>query len=420
LHHQLLDYKQRANPLLRSFALPLQSLAAPGAFMATSFTTRFAQLAAYATGSALMIGLGAPVPAHAQAAETPTASWQSCAALADGPARLNCFDLWARRQQQEPGVVAPPGVVPPPAPAAVVAPVAPAQVAGAQNGCHDGRYSNLSRFWELERATDCGTFELRGYRPISLDLVGSDTVNRQPTSPAPGRSATTAEDYRTTETRIQLSARVKVAKGLLTRGDPTRSDSLWVGFSQQSYWQFFTGQLSRPFRTTDYEPEAMYVYPTDWTLPGGWRMRYAGAGLSHQSNGRQLPLSRSWNRAYLMTGLELDNRFSLEGRIWKRVFENDNDDNPDITDFMGRGELTGTWHMDKVNTVAATLRHTLRSAGHGSLRLEYFRALGKGTRVGNLNDLRFHAQFFSGYGDSMLDYNRRRNVLSLGLALVDW
>lgn len=370
----------------------------------------------------LALAAASPLAALAQmpTSPAPTDSWQACAATADGAARLACFDSWSARQQAQPGAVAPAGSQPAAASAPPVVPAAPAQVAGAEAGCRDARHSHLSRFWELERGTDCGTFELRGYRPISLAVVASDTVNRQPTSPAPGRSALEPEDYRTTETRLQLSARIKVAKDLFTGRDAVRSDSLWVGYTQQSYWQFFTGRISRPFRSTDYEPEAMYVYPADIGLPGGWRLRYAGAGLSHQSNGRSLPTSRSWNRAYLMTGLELDDRFTVEARIWKRVAENDNDDNPDISGLIGRAELSGTWHMDKVNTLGATVRHSLRSPGHGSVRLDYFRALGKGARWGNLNDLRLHAQVFSGYGDSLLDYNRRRNVVSLGLALVDW
>jgi phospholipase A1 len=288
------------------------------------------------------------------------------------------------------------------------------------DGCRRGRYSPLSRFWELESATDCGAFELRGYRPISLSIAASDSVNELPASPAEGRTAVVAEDYRTTEARIQLSARIKVARNLLTRSDDARSDSIWFGFTQQSHWQVFTARQSRPFRTTDYEPEAMYLYPSDVGLPFGWRLRYAGVGLSHQSNGSRLPHSRSWNRGFLMAGMELGERFSIEGRLWKRAAERGNDDNPDIVARIGRGELTGTWHADHVNTFSATLRHTLRPQGNGSVRLEYFRAVGQGTRAWNLNDLRLHAQLFSGYGDSMLDYNRRRNVFSLGLALVDW
>lgn len=367
---------------------------------------------ALATGLASSFAAGAQTAAPAAMA---TDSWQACVATPDGPGRLACFDRWALRQQAQPGIVAAPGVPAPTALGQGLAPpvaVVPAQVAGAENGCQDGRYSRLSRFWELERSTDCGTFELRGYRPISLSITTADGVNEQPSSPAPGRTPDTAEDYRQTEARIQLSARVKVAKGLLTGGDPVRQDSLWVGYTQQSYWQFFSGSISRPFRTTDYEPEAMYIYPADYSL-GPVRLRYAGAAISHQSNGRTLPQSRSWNRAQLLAGLEVGKTFSLEARLWTRIGENDNDDNPDIVNFLGRSELAGTWAPDNVNTFVVTAR--ARSA-----RLEYFRALGRGNRAGGLNDLRLHVGVFSGYGDSLLDYNRKRNVLSVGLALVDW
>ena len=359
---------------------------------------------------ALTAALAAGPVRAAEAAD----GWQACRALPDGSARLACFDGWAQQQQQpEPQPASPPAATQPTARAPGPAPVS-------HNGCQNDAFSPLSRFWELQPETDCGTFELRGYRPMALDVVASSSVNRQPASPAPGRSALTPQDFRSTEARIQLSARVKVAKDIFTRGDPSRSDSLWVAFTQQSYWQFFSGSISRPFRTTDYEPEAIYVHPLDVSLVGGLRLRYGGLGLSHQSNGRALPLSRSWNRAYLMAGTELGRRFSLEAKIWKRLHESADDDNPDITDFIGRGELTATWRADAKNTYAATLRSSLASHSNGSVRLEYFRALGKGNRAGGLNDLRLHIQAFSGYGDSLLDYNRRRSVFSVGLALVDW
>lgn len=57
-------------------------------------------------------------------------------------------------------------------------------------GCRDPQYSDLSRFWELETGTDCGTFSFRGYRPITVSVVASSSVNRQPASDADGNSAT--------------------------------------------------------------------------------------------------------------------------------------------------------------------------------------------------------------------------------------
>jgi hypothetical protein len=34
--------------------------------------------------------------------------------------------------------------------------------------------------------------------------------------------------------------------------------------------------------------------------------------------------------------------------------------------------------------------------------------------------LRYHVQLFSGYGDSLTDYNHKRTALRVGLSLVDW
>ena len=393
-------------------------------------------------GSALALALLAPAGAalaqQAPAAGSATASgpsgadtaWRRCAALGnDNQARLACFDQWAGQQAwQAPAASASAlaGTGQSDGTAVIAVPVdtrLPAtriiDVARTE-GCHDLQYSDMSRFWELESGSDCGTFSFRGYRPLTVSVVAGSNVNRQPSSDAEARSATESTPYRRTENRIQLSVRTKLAQGLLTQGHPTRKDSLWFGYTQQSYWQLFSPDISRPFRTTDHEPEVMYVYPTDAQLPFGWRWRYSGAGLVHQSNGQSNPLSRSWNRVYLMTGMELDNRWSLRARIWKRLPESrSSDDNPGISDYVGRGEVQLFWNLDKDNTLGATVRHTLASTGRGSARLEWLQTLGTGLGGGKSN-LRLHTQLFSGYGDSMIDYNRQRTVFSLGLSLVDF
>lgn len=366
-----------------------------------------------ATGSALaVLALALPLPAAAQPVPPPE-GWQACAAVPEAGARLACYDQWAGRSQ--PATVPAPAAAPP----AVTASNAPATGDGSagRGGCHDTGYSELSRFWELERATGCGVFGIRSYRPISLSVIGSDTVNKQPTSENPLNDAATPQPYRTTETRIQLSVRTKLAEGLLTRG-PLR-DSLWFGYTQQSTWQVFTGDLSRPFRNTDHEPEFVYAYPFQLPAAHGWRLRYGGLGLVHQSNGQSLPLSRSWNRVYLMAGAE-HGSFTLQGRVWQRINEQAaDDDNPGISNDIGRAEATGSWRLDDGQTLSFTVRHSLREQARGSVRLEWMLPIGDehGTRN---SSMRLHTQLFSGYGDSLLDYNRRRTVLSVGLSLVDW
>ena len=369
------------------------------------------------------------------------AAWQSCTALqGDASARLACFDRWADQQGPSQAAALPAAgagmaalasanpATPNPDTAALTRLAQPAPDPVALEvvevprtvGCRDTQFSTLSRFWELEDGTDCGTFSFRGYRPLNVSVTVADTVNRLPMSNVADHSALDPIDYRTVENRIQLSVRTKVAQGMLTRSDSARKDSLWVGYTQQSYWQLFSPDISRPFRATDHEPEVMYVYPTDLRLPLGWRLRYSGIGLAHQSNGQSLPLSRSWNRTYLMAGMEMGDRWTVQARIWKRIKEGArSDDNPDITDYIGRGELLTTWNPNANHTLALTLRHSLRQHTRGSARLEWLQTLGKGLGGGKSN-LRFHTQLFTGYGDSLIDYNHKRTVLSVGLSLVDF
>ena len=385
-------------------------------------TWRLAQTAGVALALCGTPGLRAQTGASApssSAAPPPVAGWLDCTHLGSNPeARLACFDQWAGAQgalPRPPEVAlassAPPALAPAPPPIEIRL--------TSEDGCRSRQYSELSRFWELEKGSSCDTFGIRGYRPISLSLIGATSVNTQPTSDNPQNNATSALPYETTETRIQLSVRTKMAEGLLTQGQPTARDSLWFGYTQQSYWQLFNGTLSRPFRVTDHEPEFVYVYPTDAQLPGGWRLRYSGLGVVHQSNGQALPLSRSWNRVYLMSGMERGDDFRVQARLWARLPETfAKDDNPDISDYVGRAELAGFWNVNRDNTLALTWRHSLRATARGSVRAEWLRTLGSSPRAAS--GLRFHTQIFSGYGDSLLDYNRRRTVLSIGLSLVDF
>lgn len=366
-------------------------------------------------------------------------AWRQCAATTDNSARLACFDAWARSQQP---LTAPPATgwsapatlassassaASMPAQASEAAAVVTAAgdagqglalpVTPTNGGCRDPRYSEISRFYELEPGSDCGTFSFRGYRPMSVSAVLGSRVDDQPHSPS--RGSPDSEAYQKHEMRIQLSARTKIASGLLTGPASGGKDSLWFGYTQQSYWQLFNGAISRPFRTTDHEPEVFYVYPTDAQLPFGWRWRYSGVGLVHQSNGQSNPLSRSWNRWYLMTGAELGNRWQLHLKAWKRIHESTlEDDNPHIQDYIGRGEIKLGWNVNDQNYLGFTARGSL-GQGRGSGRIEWLRTLGEGWNGGKSN-LRLHVQLFSGYGDSLVDYNYKRTVLSVGLSLLDF
>lgn len=137
-------------------------------------------------------------------------------------------------------------------------------------------------------------------------------------------------------------------------------------------------------------------------------------GIAHQSNGLSDPLSRSWNRIYLGAGLERGD-FSLLIKANHRLPEPGNDDNPDLTDYIKHGEMTMAW-LPGSSTFSLTWRTDLVSTDRGSLQLDWTHPVFADEPAG----LRWYAQLFSGYGETLLDYNYRQTSLGLGVSLFQF
>jgi phospholipase A1 len=174
--------------------------------------------------------------------------------------------------------------------------------------------------------------------------------------------------------------------------------------------------LSRPFRETNYQPELVYAWrpPDDWQIDD-WRLRLLTLAFLHESNGQSGALSRSWNRVYAQAGIEKSFGDGLEAaffiRPWVRVKEKPAvDENPDITTFLGHGDITA---------VLRNCGHTVTMMGRGNART------GKGafqatySSVPVWGPLKIYMQFFTGYGESLIDYNRKQTTVGLGFTLND-
>ncbi|MDD2884995.1 MAG: phospholipase A [Dechloromonas sp.] len=282
------------------------------------------------------------------------------------------------------------------------------QVSG-QTGVPAPRSSSLlGQAWELDDGERGQILRIRQYKPVYvLPAFHASRVNHFPSSPASGHASISSADVDATETKYQISLKAKLFEDLL--GD---NGDLWFGYTQSSRWQVFNSNTSRPFRETNYEPELMFLWRTNSPL-AGWRVRTLGLGINHQSNGRSLPLSRSWNRMIGTLALEKE-EWTVTFRPWWRIPESrDQDDNPDIANYLGRGDLQVIRHFGD-QELSVMLRHSLRSGGnsHGAVQLDYaFPLAGK---------LRGHLQWFSGYGESLIDYNHRANYYGVGLSLLEW
>ncbi|AXY56582.1 phospholipase [Acinetobacter chinensis] len=272
----------------------------------------------------------------------------------------------------------------------------------------DPNTSLLDKRWELSPESKLGTWNIRAYQPVYLlPAFWTNDKNELPHSPNPTNTVDQEQNLKSMEAKFQLSLKTKAVENLFgNNGD------VWVGYTQSSRWQVYNSDESRPFRETNYEPEASLVFRTNYEVLG-LNARLLGLTLNHQSNGRSDPLSRSWNRVMLNLGFERNN-FALMLRPWYRMEEDFKDDNnPDIKDYVGRGDMTAFYRWNE-HEFSLMLRHSLKGGddAHGAAQFDWaFPISGK---------LRGHFQLFDGYGESLIDYNHRATYVGLGVSLMNW
>lgn len=324
-------------------------------------------------------------PVHAAS----VAEWEACSAILEDGDRLACYD-------QVSGVSQPEAAAPPPRPAQ---PQAQAEPAGSPK-----LLSTLSRHWELDREAKQGAFLFRAHRgnyllPVKYSSSPNSTPFHESVASAPDLGLDPVE------AELQLSFKIKGMEGVFGH----RNADLWFGYTVTSFWQAYNTSISSPFRETNYEPEVMLVYRTNYQI-AGFRGRFLNLGLSHQSNGRGEDLSRSWNRVYAQFGLERDN-LAVMIRPWYRIPESAaEDDNPDIDDYLGYGDVQLVYHKGR-HAYSLLLRNNFRSReNHGAVKLNWsFPLYGR---------LKGYVQYFDGYGESLIDYNHSQQTLGLGVTLT--
>lgn len=264
---------------------------------------------------------------------------------------------------------------------------------------------SITTVWDLDKANKQGTFKITAYKPIYFSASRwSDSPNALPYSENPDYTVTDETDYNSFEMKFQLSFKTKLAESILFgKGD------LWVGFTQKAHWQIYNTDISRPFRELNYEPELILTYPLNLTF-AGFSIKMASVSLNHQSNGRDLPRSRSWNRVIFNIAMERKN-FTLYISPWLRL-PDDEDENPAIIDYIGNGRVTAFYKLNKHTFYAIATNSFTFKDNRGSLQFNYLYPINE-----NLN---LHAQIFSGYGETLIDYNHYQNTIGLGVSFATW
>lgn len=176
-----------------------------------------------------------------------------------------------------------------------------------------------------------------------------------------------------------------------------------VAYTQLSFWQAYA--KSAYFRETNYNPEIFVTMPNPWKNHDTYVKAFRFS-LEHQSNGRGGTYERSWNFLAGSVYMQYKNIFfKLKG--WARIYGT-RDYNPDLLDYLGHGSLKIMVPYKK-NVFKLLLRSNFYN--HGAAKFSYSYPL-KYT-----NGLFLYVQAFSGYGETLIDYNHYVNSISVGFSL---
>jgi len=206
------------------------------------------------------------------------------------------------------------------------------------------------------------------------------------------------------ENKFQISLAFPIWRGIFTE-----NSLLGASYTQRSWWQAYNHKDSSPFRDTNYEPQLFLAWLTDWQF-AGWTIQEVEFGLNHQSNGRSENTSRSWNRGYMRISA-VNGNWLIDIKPWFRFNESrQNDDNPDMIKYMGHYRAKIGYKAGE--SIFSIDGHYNWRSGYGGVEAGWSYPLTK--------HVRFYSQVFSGYGESMIDYNQKQDIrVGAGFMLND-
>ena len=208
------------------------------------------------------------------------------------------------------------------------------------------------------------------------------------------------------EVKFQFSIKANIWRNIFHS-----NTDLYLAYTQLSYWQAYS--KSAFFRESNYEPAVFLTHHIQWKF-GAWELQDIQLGVEHQSNGRGGEFERSWNRVFADFIIKYNNWLVIDYQPWYRLTVTEPQDyNPDITEYLGHGEIRLSALLPHDNELTLISRNNIESGfSRGSLELDWSFPI--------LHNLKGYVQASSGFGQSLIEYNHYTNAAGVGFALSDW
>lgn len=200
------------------------------------------------------------------------------------------------------------------------------------------------------------------------------------------------------DVKFQISFAIRLTKAVL----PWHS-FLFLSYTQKAFWNVF--QESLPMGDINFNPAI------GWSKPFFNQDRYVGKMtlmLEHESNGRDGPDSRSWNRVSLSGSVLIDEWLMVHAKVWIPIIDSEN--NRDILKYSGIYQSGVV-----LTTPNKRFNFGLTWVKRGNWKLDFNTIFEFSWLVSPKTNINLFAQYYNGYGEDLLHYNEFRSMLRVGL-----
>lgn len=202
------------------------------------------------------------------------------------------------------------------------------------------------------------------------------------------------------DAKFQISLRHRLYKRML----PWRV-YLFFTYTQKSFWDIY--RKSAPFKETNYNPTLGFGHNF---IRNNRITAMASLQYEHESNGRDSIWSRSWNKISFMGLYSFNRNYTLQAKFWIPIMVAD--ENKYMPRYSGIAQVAGTYISDNQRLVCSVL---MVKCGGWNLNANWQFELAY--RMFRFDNQYFFLQYYNGYGESMIDYNRFHHWLRVGIVI---
>lgn len=203
-----------------------------------------------------------------------------------------------------------------------------------------------------------------------------------------------------TNVKFQISIAQRLTKSVLPFGT-----YLYLFYTQKCFWNVL--ENSMPMTDLNFNPgiglsKPLFVHDN---FIGKLTMM-----VEHESNGRDNEESRSWNKVSFAANIMIDPNLMVHGKFWIPIIDGVN--NKDILRYSGIYQI-GLQTMSNNKKFNGSVTLVKREGWN----FNYNTVVELSMRMwGKANQFLF-LQFYNGYGEGLLDYNKFRSQVRVGLQI---